>query len=75
MKILEKIPEEKAKELIKKFGLKFPMASPDNFICKQAKECALIATNEVIDNIPMYTGNLNPKWKFWDDVRTVLNAL
>ena len=20
------------------------------------------------DNITMYTGNLNPKWKFWDDV-------
>jgi hypothetical protein len=33
----------------------------DMFIAKTIAET-------VRDNIPMYTGNLNHKWKFWDDV-------
>lgn len=26
----------------------------------------------VRDQIPMYTGELNPKWKFWDDVVNII---
>lgn len=79
-------PEEKAKDLFNKmlehcwyntfptdrYGVSRKVTTyRDN----EAKQCALIATNEIIENIPMYTGNLNPKWKYWDDVRTALNAI
>ena len=40
-----------------------------------AKELSQITVENVIDNIPMYTGTLNPKWEHWNDVRAVLNAL
>jgi hypothetical protein len=30
--------------------------------------CALKVAETTRDNLPMYTGELNPKWKFWDDV-------
>lgn len=29
---------------------------------------------KVRENIPMYTGNLNLKWKLWDDVICLLNG-
>lgn len=40
----------------------------------EAKQCALIAVDEILKVIPMYTGNLNPKWKFWDEVRTIITT-
>ena len=30
--------------------------------------CALKVAETTRDNLPMYTGELNPKWKFWNDV-------
>lgn len=33
---------------------------------------ALSVAKEVQENIPMYTGNLNPLWKFWEDVKEEL---
>ena len=35
--------------------------------------CALITVNEILVNTPMYTGNLNPKWSFWNEVRIRIN--
>lgn len=35
----------------------------------RAKETAQFYVNEILSNTPMYTGNLNPKWKFWNDVK------
>ncbi len=29
---------------------------------------------KVRENVPMYTGNLNPKWKLWDDVIALLKG-
>jgi hypothetical protein len=36
---------------------------------KQILEMALYITFEVRNAIPMYIGNLNPKWELWEDVR------
>ena len=44
----------------------------DNVILWRAKKCALITANEILQNLPMYTGNLNPKWSFWNEVRLEL---
>ena len=44
----------------------------DDVILWQAKKCALITVNEILAAIPMYTGNLNPKWKFWNEVKLEL---
>ncbi|MGD1319546.1 hypothetical protein [Chryseobacterium sp. 2R14A] len=40
---------------------------------KNAKKLALMMAIEVLKQIPMYEGNLNPKWKFWDDVVKEIN--
>jgi len=61
-------PTEKAKQLIEDFQHYTP-----NFI--SAKRCAIILAQEVQDNTPMYTGNLNPNWKFWEDVKKELDKL
>lgn len=49
-------PIEKAKELVEKFRIKFPMASPDDFVFKQAKQCALITINEILQTNPTIKG-------------------
>lgn len=35
---------------------------------------AVKVAKEVIKVIPMYTGNLNPKWKFWSKVQGSIEA-
>ena len=35
-------------------------------------EMALMTVLEVRSQIPMYTGELNPKWKKWEDARIEL---
>lgn len=37
-----------------------------------AKSCSVIAIDEIIDDIPMYLGNLNPKWYYWNEVKKEL---
>jgi len=37
------------------------------------KICATKAANVARDSHPMYIGELNPNWKFWDDVITAIN--
>ena len=73
--------QEKINELVEKFSqhvnpyIGSGMLSntyDDNAIIWQAKGCALITVNEILANTPMYTGNLNPKWKFWNDVKLEL---
>jgi hypothetical protein len=66
-------PSEKAIELMDKFRDENYFTIED---CKaNSKHNALITVDEVLKAIPMYTGNLNPTWKFWSDVRDCLNAL
>ena len=40
-----------------------------------AKECAIIVVDQIIKEIPMYTGNLNPKWEYWQAVKDEINKL
>ncbi len=39
------------------------------------KKCALFCVKKMKDVIPMYTGNLNPVWKYWEEVRKELELL
>lgn len=63
-------PKEKAKELVHKYW-----NSQKNMTYKMAIKCALIAVDEIIEEVPMYTGNLNPKWKYWNEVKTEITKL
>lgn len=77
-------PKEKATELIEKFK---DMVNPyigsgmlsnthdDNAILWQSKKCALVVANELLANTPMYEGNLNPRWKFWNDVKSEIESM
>lgn len=40
-----------------------------------AKERTKEELDILLDEIPMYQGNLNPNWKYWDEVRTELKNL
>lgn len=37
-----------------------------------AKKCAIICVQRTIDQVPMYFGELNPKWEYLDEVRSEL---
>ena len=65
-------PKEKADAIIKKFWMKNKNGQDSYGV---AVENAKIAVEDIIKVIPMYVGNLNPLWKYWDDVRTELNKL
>lgn len=64
-------PKEKASELVDKFIHLTPLKEWNAY----AKLCAKIAANEVLEATPMYTGNLNPKWKYWDEVKQEIEKL
>jgi hypothetical protein len=71
-----KEPKEKALELIEKFvepARKYKLKRPLFSERRQALEAAIICVDQVIEVIPMYTGNLNPKWKYWNEVKNHLN--
>lgn len=62
-------PEEKANELVEKMK---------GGCCKcpfDSKEAALTCCDEVMKALPMYTGNLNPTWKYWSDVKDQIQLL
>lgn len=42
---------------------------------KYAVSRALEVCSMMLEEHPMYTGNLNPKWKKWDDLRKEVEAL
>lgn len=50
-----KKPKQKAKDLINMFG--------------GSTVFALAAVEEILNALPMYTGNINPTWKFYDEVK------
>ena len=70
-------PKEKAKKIYSQY-MNLGVDDTD----RTAKQCTLIAVNEIIeqwDYIDTYladdNGGLNPNLKYWYDVRTVVNAL
>lgn len=42
---------------------------------KLAVQCSIIAVNEIIQDIPMYLGNLNPKFVYWNEVKKELERM
>ncbi|MEA1848972.1 hypothetical protein U9K52_08630 [Chryseobacterium sp. MHB01] len=71
------IPKDKAKDLF----VKHLESIPDSLIQNNedasmlAKCNALVTVNEVIQDIPMYLGNLNPKYVYWNEVKQELLIL
>ena len=76
-------PIEKAKSLIEKFqkycshkedlNKGFGVIKTIEVYNKdKALACAKTCVNEIIDDIPMYLGNLNPKWYYWNEVKKEL---
>jgi hypothetical protein len=63
-------PKEKAKELY------FKMHSQEQIVSKEAKQCALIAVDEILDVIVMIYDydfeKLNP---YWEEVKKEIEAL
>ncbi len=72
------IPKQKAKELVEKLSLKFPMISPDHFVKQQAKQCALIFIDEIIKEIEAWNFGVidyTNRIKFWKKVKKEINKL
>lgn len=62
-------PKQMAKHLFDKF-YQSPHLQDD-----QAKICSLISVDEIIKEVPMYIGDLNPRWAYWQKVKKELNGL
>ncbi|MGV7234633.1 MAG: hypothetical protein ACQ9ET_00100 [Nitrosomonadaceae bacterium] len=69
--------KEKAEELIEKYSQALDWVCIDmgTELENEFKQCALIAVDEIIDTIPMYTGTLNEKWTYWQEVKTEIERL
>jgi len=58
--------------------LKDIVMSPDTLNdahCRTAIDCALKTAQIILSDLSMYTGELNPKWAFWNEVKTKLETL
>lgn len=42
---------------------------------RKAKISALYCVKQIMKEIPMYTGNLNPKWEFYNTVRQEIKKI
>jgi hypothetical protein len=64
----------KAKELIDYFkNFVDGEGMLDMYLAQQT--CAVKVADEVLKNLPMYTGNINPLYQFWQEVREeIINA-
>lgn len=75
------IPKEKAKDLLNKLGVYFSENA-------QAKQCALIAVDEIVSGRPGYPyshelgievngilNQINYPYKYWKEVKTEINKL
>lgn len=70
-------PKEKAKELVNKMwggGAKFerPFNDENALGADDAKECAIVAVNEIIEALPY---NQIPKFIYWKEVKTEIEKL
>lgn len=66
---------KKAISLKNKYYKLFSVDLENTISEKEAIECAKITVDEIIENTPMYLGNLNPKWSFWQEVKNELNNM
>lgn len=68
-------PQEKAVELVDKFS---KAQDEDGFINQNKHrhiQCAKIAVDEIIAIAPMYKGNINPDYEYWQEVKQELENL
>ena len=50
------------------------MVSSDE-MWEYAKARAIEQVDRMLEEIPMYTGNLNPKWKKWSDIKAEIESM
>jgi len=67
-------PKEKAQELYDKFYLAKDQDGFHSVNKFRAKQCALIAVEEIMKTLSTQEGNL-PVWEYWSDVMIELNSL
>lgn len=68
---MNKTPEEEATEIVNK--MLYHLGDYDD-VGEDAKQCALIAVDLVLNALPMYTGAINPKWEHYQKVKVVIEA-
>ena len=71
-------PKEKAKYLVQKYLCKIiEFAYAETHYKELAKQCALIAVNEILDSCPMYyTGfEYESNLEYWQKVKTEIKKL
>ena len=67
-------PKEKAEELILKF-MRLQEPNYNWFHSKLAKQCALIAVDEILSSRPVITDSQVEYNNFWNDVKSELQSL
>ena len=75
-------PEEKAKELVDKFRNEFKWVEKDFPVdlYRDAKQCALICVDEIIESWAKYNGEIDKSFypeeiKYWQQVKESINKL
>lgn len=80
----QQTPKEKANQILNNMnGGKVELDFFDKELVKpfkgypldDLKRKAMIVVEEVLDEVPMYTGNLNRAWAFWDEVGTQIKSI
>ena len=66
-------PEQEAEALIERFYPLTWLAVQKEGLDNDAKRCALICCDKIIEEIDMYKGELNPRWEFWNQVKQHLS--
>ena len=62
-------PKEKAKELVEKY-LKYTWKNPQDLMFLDAKECALIYVDEMLNEIKTYMGSFRiTREEYWQQVK------
>ncbi len=70
--------QEKAKEMVNMIYQPLGLLNIDNSsdeMWNWSKKIAIENTKIIKSQIPMYTGNLNPIWKLWNDVENEIIKL
>lgn len=70
--------KEKAKEMVNMIYQPLGLLNIDNSsdeMWNWSKKIAIENTKIIKSQIPMYTGNLNPTWKLWNDVENEIIKL
>ena len=65
-------PKEKAEELVNRFH-KYTWNGEDNLDNKNAKQCALIAVDEILKELP--EDYQNDIWSYWPEVKEEIEKL